>query len=172
MQINITFRNMEPQEEIKEYVQKKALRLKRLLNEPIEMRVILEAEKFRYLAEVTLNADGINVVGRQTEGELHAAIDLVMDKVERQVKDHKERNKGNRARTRQVSIHLVAPEEPGPRIVKSKPYPVKPMSLEAAVEELKARGDDFIIFINEATDRVNILYRRKDGNYGLIEPEY
>ncbi|RLB03380.1 MAG: ribosome-associated translation inhibitor RaiA [Deltaproteobacteria bacterium] len=170
MQVQITFRNMAPEEGIKEYVQKKALRLKRLLNEPIEMRVILESERFRYLAEVNLNADGLNIVGRQTEEDLHAAIDLVMDKVERQVKDQKERNKGNRLRSRQVSIHLVAPAER--RIVKSKPYPVKPMSLQEAAEELEARGDDFIIFIDVSSDKVNILYKRRDGNYGLIEPEY
>lgn len=170
MRVQMTFRNMAAEEEIKEYVQKRALRFKRLLNEPIEMRVTLESERFRYLAEVNLTADGLNIIGKQAEEDLYAAIDLVMDKVERQIKDQKGRNKEDRHRLRQVSIHLVAPAER--RIVKSKPYPVKPMSLQEAAEELEARGDDFVIFIDVSSDKLNILYKRKDGNYGLIEPEY
>jgi len=69
-------------------------------------------------------------------------------------------------------MYILSPTpEEGPRVIRSKSYSIKPMSLEEAIEELNALGDDFVIFTNAETDEVNVLYRRKDGNYGLIEPE-
>ena len=168
MQVSVTFRNMDPQEGIKEYVEKKVQRLKRLLNEPIDIRVVLDSEKFRYQAEVYVSADGLNVIGRHNEEDLRAAVDLVMDKVERQIRDQKGRD---RARVRQVSAHVVVPAEAGPQVIESEPYPLKPMTLEEALKDLEAREEDFVIFIDERTDAINLLYRKRAGGYGLLELE-
>jgi len=169
MQINITFRKMDPEERIKAYVEEKLAKVKKYLNEPIEAHVVLSTEKFRKGAEVNITADGLVINGSENREDIYAAIDLVVDKLERQIKRQKEKAKG---RLSAFKMYILSPTpEEGPRVIRSKSYSIKPMSLEEAIEELNALGNDFVIFTNAETDEVNVLYRRKDGNYGLIEPE-
>lgn len=168
MQVNVTFRNMDPDEGVKEFVERKVQRLKRLLNEPIDIRVVLESDKFRYHAEVVVSADGLNVIGRQTEEDLRAAVDLVMDKVERQVAEQK---KKERQAKRQAVVQEVVTAEGGPEVVQRETYPLKPMSVAEALREVEGREEGFVLFINEETEAVNLLYKKKDGGYGLLELE-
>lgn len=166
MQVNVTFRNLEPDAGLKEFVERKVQRLKRLLNEPIEVRVVLESDKFRYHAEVVVNADGLNVIGRQTEEDLRAALDLVMDKVERQIAEQKKKERQNK---RHIVSQEVIPAEGGPEVVQRESYPLKPMSLAEALGEVEEREEGFVLFINEDNDTLSLLYKKKGGGYGLLE---
>jgi len=173
MQVNVTFRNMDPQEKIRDYAHEKIRKVKKYLREPIEAHVILGAERFRQMAEVNIVAGPLSINGKESTSDIYEAIDLVVDKIERQIKKQKEKMKTNRLlRGADFRIQVISPPEgEGPQVIRSKSYSAKPMSIQEAIEELNLLKNDFIIFTNAETNEVNVLYRRKDGNYGLIEPE-
>ncbi|UCC66158.1 MAG: ribosome-associated translation inhibitor RaiA [Deltaproteobacteria bacterium] len=176
MQINMTFRHLEPSPSLKDYVGGKLQKVKKYLHEPIEAHVVLSAEKFRYTAEVSIMADtGILINGVESTEDTHAAIDKVVDKIERQIKKQLGKLKRPKAKGYGFKMHVLyseeGEEEKKPQIIRSKNYSAKPMSIEEAIQQLKVLKNDFIIFTNAQTEAVNVIYRRKDGNYGLIEPE-
>ncbi len=109
MRISVTFRHMEPTEAIREYAEAKLAKVKRYLDEPIEASVVLELEKYRHIAEVTLNA-GRNVINcREETNDIYGAIDLAMDKLERQVKKHKEKIRSKKGRVKDFGVLEQAP---------------------------------------------------------------
>ncbi|MBW2039507.1 MAG: ribosome-associated translation inhibitor RaiA [Deltaproteobacteria bacterium] len=176
MQINMTFRHLELTPSLKDYIGEKLQKVKKYLHEPIEVHVVLSAEKFRHTIEVSIMADnGIIINGVESTEDIHAAIDNVMDKIERQIKKQLDKLKRPKTRGYDFKMHVLYSEEGDkekrPKIIKSKNYSAKPMSMEEAIEQLKALENDFIIFTNDQTETINVIYRRKDGNYGLIEPE-
>jgi len=176
MQINITFRHLKSNPRLKNYVREKLQKVKKYLNEPIEAHVVLSTEKFRYTVEVGIIADnGIMINGVEQMEDVHAAIDNVMDKIERQITKQLDKSKRPKAKSYEFKMHVLSAEqekqENKPKIIRSKNYPAKPMSIEEAIEQLKAMKNEFIIFTNAQNEAVNVIYRRKDGNYGLIEPE-
>ncbi len=176
MQINITFRHLESTPGLKDYVEEKLQKVKKYLHEPIEAHVILSAEKFRYIVEMNIMTDnGIIINGMESREDVHAAIDNVMDKIERQIQKQLDKLKRPKAKGYEFKMHVLdteeEEEEKKPKIIRSKNYSAKPMSIEEAIEQLKAWENDFIIFTNAQTEVVSVIYRRKDGNYGLIEPE-
>ncbi len=176
MQINITFRHIESAPPLKDYIEEKLQKVKRYLHEPIEAHVVLSSEKFRYTAEVSIMADnGATIHGMESMEEIHAAIDSVMDKIERQITKQLDKVKRPKAKGHEFKIHVLHTEEEKaekqPKVIRSKSYSAKPMSIEEAIEQLKALKNDFVIFTNAQTEAVNVIYRRKDGHYGLIEPE-
>lgn len=176
MQINMTFRHLEATPRLKDYIEGKLQKAKKYLHEPIEAHVVLSAAKFRHTVDVTITADnGVAINGTESMEDIHAAIDNVIDKIERQIKKQLSKAKRPKAKGYEFKMHVLSAEqeeaETKPQIIRSKNYPVKPMSLEEAIEQLKASKNDFVIFTNAQTEAVNVIYRRKDGNYGLIEPE-
>ena len=164
----------------------------RLLNDSaVSAQVVLTKVKTRVHAEVTLHARGEHFLhGEATDRDVDAALSAAADKVDRQVRSLKSRwSKGKR---QGVSVakaaSAVAPPEPGRqapaagrrriavdrralRIVRARRYDVKPMSVDEAALEVVDRADTFLVFRNAATDTINVLFRRSDGNLGLIEPE-
>jgi putative sigma-54 modulation protein len=176
MQINITFRHLKSNPRLKNYVREKLHKVKKYLNEPIEAHVVLSTEKFRHTVEVGIIADnGIMINGVEQMEDVHAAIDNVMDKIERQITKQLDKSKRPKAKSYEFKMHVLSTEqeeqENTPKIIRSKNYPAKPMSIEEAIEQLKTMKNEFIIFTNAQNEAVNVIYRRKDGNYGLIEPE-
>lgn len=176
MQINMTFRHLEATPGLKDYIEGKLQKAKKYLHEPIEAHVVLSAAKFRYTVDVSITADnGVAINGTESMEDIHAAIDNVIDKIERQIKKQLSKAKRPKEKGYEFKMHVLSAEqeeaETKPQIIRSKDYPVKPMSLEEAIEQLKASKNDFVIFTNAQTEAVNVIYRRKDGNYGLIEPE-
>ena len=173
MQVMVTFRHVEPTEGLRHYAEEKVQRVHKFLRRPIEAHVILSVEKQRHIAEVQVTANHLNITATEQTGDLYSAIDLAMGKVERQVKKQvakiKER-KGTNHLT--ASAALLAPRESGGTRIRTQRVAVKPMSVDEAVMELKMlKKNDFLLFKNAANETLNVLYRRKDGNYGLIEPE-
>ena len=179
MQIAVTFRHMETDEGIKVYVKEKVERLQRYMENPREIHVVLSAEKFRHIAEITLigNRTTLNSQGRNSD--LYAAIDQMVDKIERQIRERR----GRVRRKRPSSASLEGPLQevgsvPGdkegtevPPSIRRRRTIAKPMSLEEAIAQLSLSKKDFFFFINSDSGQINALYRVKDGGYGWVEPQ-
>lgn len=175
MQINVTFRHTEPSQAVREYAEEKLSKVKKYLEEPIEAHVVLKVEKFRHIAEVMVESNGLRLNGTEETQDLYSAIDLVADNIERQITRSKE--KGRRRQPTAAEAGLARPaeaasaeEEPERRIVKAQQVYAKPMDLDEAVLQMDHSNGDFIVFTNRTNNRISVLYRRRDGDFGLIEP--
>ena len=189
MQLDITGRHIEITPALREYAEEKLGKLERLLDGPLEVHVVLGIEKHRHMAEVQVKSRTGIFAGTQETGDLYASIGEVADKLERQALKHKEKmrsrrvKKGPRRPEAAAEIEAnAAPEgtEPEtqdahaetPRIVRSHRYRIKPLSAEDAVLELESSAEDVLVFRDAETDGVHVVYRQKDGNFALVEPEF
>lgn len=178
MQIATTFRHMEQSDALKSYAAEKLERVKKYIDEPIAAQVFLTVEKIRHMAEVTLTAKGITIKAAEETNDMYAALDAVIDKIERQLRRYKERLKDHKpstdTRSLEVQKSIVTAEsieqQVAPVIIPSKTISIKPMSVEEAVMQMDLMHKDFLVFTDSSTESINVVYRRKDGNYGLIEP--
>ncbi|MGH7410202.1 MAG: ribosome hibernation-promoting factor, HPF/YfiA family [Candidatus Methylomirabilis sp.] len=178
MQLTFTGRNLEITEALRRYAEEKVVRLQKFVDQITSAHVILSIEKHRQIAEVTLRVRELTIRGEESSDDLYCAIDLVVDKIERQIVRYKEKIVGHsgrglgrsqpRGETSSAEAELFS--EDGPRIVKTKRFAVKPLSPDEAVVQMNLLGHNFFVFRNARTEEVNVLYRRQDGNYGLIEP--
>lgn len=178
MQITITTRNLDITEPLRRYAEEKITRLQKFVNQITSAHVVLSVEKHRQIAEVTLHVREHTIRGEESSADLYSAIDLVADKIERQILRYKEKivdhsGRGS-GRPRSPEEMVPAESEPlaedGPRIVKMKRFAMKPLSPEDAAMQMSLLGHTFFVFRNAQTQEVNVLYRRQDGDYGLIEP--
>lgn len=175
MQIAVTFRHREPDEGVKGYVKEKVEKLEKFLENPREIHVVLSSEKFRQIAEMTIITDGAVLNSEGKESDLYAAIDQMVDKIERQVRERRGKEKRKR-----VNASAAAPipgegsspergEDASPLIQKRRII-VKPISIEEAAAQLNLLQQDFFIFVNSESSQINVLYRRQDGGYEWVEP--
>jgi putative sigma-54 modulation protein len=180
MQITVTFRHVEPTPALRAYAEAKLQRVKKYLRRPIDAHVILGVSKERHLAEITLKADHVTMFAEEETHDLYSAIDLAIDKLEHQAQKLNAKRKhhkgaGARATAPEVTASVLAADRPEPgvdrRVIHSQLVSAKPLSVEEAVEQLNASRDEFLVFTNASSQTLAVLYRRKDGNYGLIEPE-
>jgi len=187
MQIAVTFRHMEADEGIKDYVKDKVEKLQRYIENPREVHVVLSAEKFRHIAEMTVVADGLTLNSQGRDSDLYTAIDQMVEKVERQVRERRGKEKRKRlsvppeAATPESGIEDVEGEDLEGEDVEGKEEEeilstiprrrilAKPMSLEEAVAQLRLTNQDILVFINSDSGLMNALYRRKDGSYEWVE---
>lgn len=175
MKINVRGRNINITPALQEYVEKRLNRMEKYFNSPVEAQVTLSVIRENHIVEVTISMDGLLIRGEEATLDMYASIDLVVDKLERQMRKYKTRI--NR-KLRQKGIkelnekYFPAPveEEDEPVVVKTKRFVIKPMPLEEAILQMNLLGHDFFVFNSADTEEINVLYRRKDGNYGLIEP--
>ena len=191
MQLEITGRHVEITPALREFAEEKLHKLERLLDEPLEIHVVLSIEKHRHMAEIQVKCRSAVFAGAEETADLYASIGEVVDKLEAQARRHKEK-----LRTRRVKRGPRSPEaaaemeaEAAPRaphvepegppeieargfLVRGRGYRVKPLSPEDAVLELESTNEDVLVFRDAETDRVNVVYRRKDGNFALVEPEF
>jgi putative sigma-54 modulation protein len=177
MQIAVTFRHMEADEGIKDYVKDKVEKLQRYIENPREIHVVLTAEKFRHIAEMTVLADGLTLNSEGRDSDLYTAIDQMVEKVERQVRERK----GKERRKRSASPEDVASSEPGAEefegkedeeilsSIRRRRILAKPMSLEEALAQFRIANEDIFLFLNSDSGLMNALYRRKDGGYEWVE---
>ena len=179
MQLSVTFRHMEPSDALKDYARDKISRIEKYLDAVLEANVVLSVEKFRHIADVTIASDGLKINGQEQTEDMYSAIDMVVDKLERQVKRHREkirnRKSGKRGKSREEhnqEIPEESTEEPTdrPEVVITQQIFAKPMDLDEAIMQLDIMSDTFLVFTNSETEHINVLYRRDDGHYGLIEP--
>ncbi len=176
MNISVTLRNAEGETWQKEYAEIRLQKLRKYLDTPAEARVVLSVEKFRNMAEVSLTANGVNVNAREQSKDMHLAIDDVVEKIERQLKKHKEkarRPKGAGDKAQEMASPEFAGEEggelPQAKIAETRRIELKPMSVEDALLEMETSRNRFIIFRDAAAGDVNVLYRREDGRFVLVE---
>ena len=176
MKISVTFRNTEGEDWQKEYINEKLKKLKRYADNPAEAHVILSVEKFRNVAEIKLVVDGLNVNAKEEAKDISLAIDNAVEKIERQLKKHKEKIRGYKAnvvRAEEIGTMELLPDDtedaPGAKVVETKKVVLKPMSLEDAMMEIETSKNRFIIYRDSYTENVSVIYRRDDGHYGLIE---
>ncbi len=173
MQTSVTFKNLDPSDNLKSYVSDKLDKLDKFLDNPAEATVVLSIEKFRHIAEVNITGDRLNIFGKEETSDMYAAIDMVLDKLEKQIKKSKqkirERRTTSKGKTAALS-HENLREESEIGQIKVQNIEYKPMDIEEAVMQMDLVTDNFLVFTNSRTDKINVLYRRKDGNYGLIQP--
>jgi putative sigma-54 modulation protein len=178
MQITTTFRHLEQSDALKTYVEEKLDRVKKYIDEPIVAQAYLTVEKIRHIAEITLTAKGITIKASEATNDMYASIDAVVDKIERQLRRYKERLKGHKpaseVRPREARKTIVQAEsleqQQSPVVIRSEPISIKPMSVDEAVMQMDLMHKEFLVFTDASSENLNVLYRRKDGNYGLIEP--
>jgi putative sigma-54 modulation protein len=179
MQITTTFRHLDPSDALKSYAEEKLERVNKYIDEPVVAQVFMTVEKIRHCAEVTLTAKGITIKASEETNDMYSAIDAVVDKIERQLRRYKERIKDHKPTSesldRQVKKSIVAAEsidqQQEPVVIRSKTFSIKPMSVDEAVMQMDLLHKDFLVFTDSVTNSINVVYRRKDGNYGLIEPQ-
>jgi putative sigma-54 modulation protein len=177
MEITVTFRRMEPTESLRLYAVEKLSKIKKYLDSPFEAHVVLEVEKFRHMADVTLSVDGTWVKAVEETGDMYSAIDQVMDKIEKQVKRHLSRIKerrGETLRTGEMLKSVLGPETAAPGrdepVIQVEKLVAKPMDPEEAAMQLSVSSQDFLVFRNSRSLEINVVYKRRDGDLGLIEP--
>ncbi|MCU0573157.1 MAG: ribosome-associated translation inhibitor RaiA [Syntrophobacteraceae bacterium] len=179
MQINVTFRHIEPSPPLREYAEEKISRIKKYVEEPIEAHVVLKVEKFRHIAEVSIDANGLRINGAEETDDMYSAIDLVADTIEGQVRRNKDkfrkRKSGSGTReflgVAEVGGAAVPEDDHERRVIRTEQVNAKPMDVDEAAMQLNVSNGEFLVFTNRLTNRINVLYRRKDGHYGLIETE-
>ncbi len=171
MKVIVNGRHLEITPALRSYAEEKIGKFEKYLSNITEAVVTLSVEKYRHKAEVLLKVNGIMIQAESVTGEVYSAIDEVVDKLDKQVVKYKE--KGHAYRKGEKRAVEPAPEtaaaESG-RIIKHKRFDMKPMSSEEAVSQMELLDKDFFVFANPASGDINVVYRRNDGNYGLIEP--
>lgn len=174
MQISVTFRQIEPSEALKSYVTDRLGKFQRYLEGPVEAHVVLGLEKFRHLADVTIDNNGRVFKGKEENTDMYAAIDLVMDKIAMQLKKFRDKQrgpKGDRNARSAAAVAVEAEEFSTQPAVRRKRVEVPPLLVDDAVEMMQTGGEDLVVFTNVAHGGLSILYRRQDGSFILVEPD-
>lgn len=171
MNVAVRGKNIDVTDALKEYVEKKLAKLGKFLDLS-EAQVTLVVEKGTHKVEVTIPINGMILRGEEETGDMYASIDLVVEKLEKQINKYKARfNKKTRTEGKAAAVSAEESYEQ-PKIMKTKRFAIKPMPVDEAVMQMNLLGHSFFVFSNAETEEVNVLYKRKDGNYGLIEPEF
>ena len=181
MELQIISKNLDVKQEIKDYVQKKINRLVRYLPSIDDVKVEIGEEKtripeHRFIVQITVRNRGTLLRGEEKSSTVNQAVDMVTEILARQIKRYKGKfnRKGKGGASRSVTetpAGIVTGVDVAPEVVKIKNFAVKEMSIEESAEQMELLGHDFFLFINNENGTLNLIYKRKDGNYGLIIPE-
>ncbi len=175
MHISVTFRHMESTEALKNYAEQRTEKLTKYLVEPVEVHWVLSVEKFRHKAEATLVAKNLSIKAHEETEEMYSTIDNLVAKLEKQCKKHKEKTKQHKFHEQDgASVRYSDPAEgvvlsDRPRIVETENVYAKPMSLEEATMQIELSKRYFMVFTDADTNKINVLYKREDGDFGLID---
>lgn len=191
MRVNIAGRQVEVTKALQQFTEKKLQKLEKLLDGPVEAHVVLGIEKHRHLCEMQVRSRTALLSGQSETEDLYASVGDVVDKLERQALKHKEKRKerkkkstrrGPRAeaavpperiRRKKVSAEgATAAVAPTPRIVRTPRYRLKPLTPDDALLELETTQESILVYRDAETYRVNVIYRRPDGAFGLVDPEF
>lgn len=173
MKIQVRGRNVETTDALKDYIGKRLGKLDKYIDNLGEAQVTLTVERGFHRIEVTIPINGMILRGEESTGDMYASTDLVVEKLEKQIEKYKGKLQKRGARyVNDQRKPAVIQEDEEPRLVRTKRFAIKPMTVEEAVLQMNLLGHNFFVFSNADTELVNVVYKRKDGNYGLIEPEF
>ena len=180
MNIHITGRHIDITGPLKAFTEAKVHKLDRFIDGITDIHVTLSVQKYRQRAEVNVHSRGNSYFTATEESEdLYASIQQAIDKIQAQAKKKNSKRIGKKRRggKHEGTFDVIAREtadapsdDSGPRVVESRRFVIKPLSVEEAVVEIDAGDAEFLVFRNAVNERVNVIYRRPDGNYGLIDP--
>lgn len=176
MQITVIGRHLEATEALKQYATERFQRLDKYLPKGSQTTITLSVvKKVHHFAEATIKADGVLIQASEETEEMYSSIDLLFEKIERRVRKYKEKITNHKHQTAITELANAAPaaahpEDRIPQIIKTKRFDLKPMTPEEAVMQMELLDKPFFLFANTGSGSVNVIYRRKDGNVGLIEP--
>lgn len=179
MIITISGKNIEVSDYLEELINKKVNKLDNYFPEDTQAHVTLSVERNRHIVEVTIPYAGGIIRGEETSGDMYASVDNVLSKLEKQIVRHRTKlEKSLRAGAFRAPEPVYADaftqddlDEEAAKVVKVKRFDIKPMTVDEAMLQLEMLGHSFYMFTNGDTNQINVIYKRKDGNYGLIEPE-
>jgi putative sigma-54 modulation protein len=178
MRLQVKGKNLDVSDSMRSYAEDKLRKLERQLADPTQIELELSIERnpsisANHVAEATIWTKGPTLRAREASADMRASIDQLVDKLERQVQRYRQKRRRRTGRDNGTNLAAGLPvsDESEPVIVKTKQFAVKPMSPEEAVLQLELVGHDFFVFENAETGEVNVVYRRRDGDYGLIEPQ-
>jgi putative sigma-54 modulation protein len=185
MQINITARQLDLTPALYDYAQEKIQKVEKYFDHIIDAHIILSIIKYRQIAEVIIHAPGLAIKAREEANDMYAAIDMVIDNLESQIKKHKEKIKAKsrmhratrkgKIRTESgenVTENIIGESIPKEEIVvinETKKIELKPMSLGEAFNQMKVMKHNKWVFLNSDTSKINFIYKKDDGDYGIIE---
>lgn len=177
MRYNITGRNIEVTPGLKSAIEDKLGKLERYFSPDTEIIVTLSVQKERQKIEVTIPVKGRIIRAEESSSDMYVSIDLVEEIIERQIKKYKNKLIDKKQSAQSFSQIFLEEDfnntmEDGLTIVKSKRFAMKPMDAEEACLEMELLGHSFYVFLNSETEEVNVVYKRKNNTYGLIEPEF
>ena len=188
MQIHLTSRHLEMTDDIQTYIVKRAQKIEAIFNPIIDFQVVMEVEKNRYRTEITLATRKATFHAQAETHDVFSSLDDVIDKIETQIRRHKERIKDRRQRLprREVAVQLSGNGDsmlaesdtddssnmPDSYFRDPEKFASKPMSVEEAVMQLRTSGDVLLLFLNAQTDQVNLVYEDDNGEYGWVEPQF
>lgn len=173
MKFVYTSKDMAVSESLKSRVEKKLAKMERYFREEPEATVRFKVQKgARNIVEITVNAGGVILRAEESSNDMYLSIDRAVDKLESQLRRHRTKLE-KRIRTSELEPVVEAPvyEEQSYDIVRTKKFAVKPMGIEDAITQMELLGHDFFLFMNEESETMNVLYRRNDGSYGLLQPD-
>ena len=174
MKVTVIGKNIDVTPALREIVERKILKLDRYFNPNVEARATLTVQKNSQIFEVTIPFNGVILRCEESTDDMYKSIDLVQAKLERQIR--KQRTKLQRRSNESLRFsnfdEVALEEDDQGEIVKVKKFNIKPMSTEEAILQMELVEHNFFVFKDSDTDNVNVIYKRKDGNYGLLEPDY
>jgi len=176
MVVEFTGRQVEIPPAVRALAERKIGKLAKVLPGITHVRVVLGADKHRQRAEVSVHSPHLDLVANEVAGDASVALSTVIDKLTRQAQRHKEKVRGGKRRasvraTPVLPAKPAAPAEGAPRVIRSRRFVAKPMTLEDAALLAANNGDGVIVYRDAATRRIGVVFRRRDGNLGFIEPE-
>jgi putative sigma-54 modulation protein len=184
MRISVVGRNYEVSDAVHHYLEERLARIRRHFDRVMDASVVLAVEKYRQRAEININVNNVNMRGEGETNDMYTSIDQAVEKIDRQVSRYKDKLNSRKHRHAAVNEEglptvtheLLEPdagelEEHERRVIQTERHMVKPMSLDEAVMQMDLLNADFYVFTNAGTDKLNVVYRRVDGNVGWIAPE-
>ncbi len=184
MKLDITGRNIDVTRAIREFTEEKLSKLDRWIDQILEAHVILAVEKHRHMAEIVVKGRHHTFTGADETGDMYASIGNVIDKLEHQARRQKEKITGRRKHprprpaSRVVTVRWAPPQDGAgaprdgmPQIIRTREFSRKPLSVEDAALKILDSDREFLVYRDARSQRISVMYRRKDGNLGLIEPE-
>lgn len=177
MRVSVIAKNTTVTPALKDIVEKKLSKVDRYFNPEVEAKATLSVQKSKQKVEITIPFNGIILRAEEATDDMYKSIDLVVTKLERRIRRQKTKlSRRNNESLRFQAVDEVAVEdeiiEENGKVVRTKKFGIKPMSVEEAILQMELVGHNFFVFQDSDENKIAVVYKRKDGDYGLLEPDY